>query len=43
MVHALAPDRPINLSAKPFCQGELGAMGLSWMSIILSRRVAAAP
>src|SRR5260370_14234229 len=34
---------PINLSAKPFCQGEPGAMGLSRMPIALSRRVAAAP
>src|SRR5262249_39427508 len=34
---------PINLSAMPFCQGEPGAMGLSRMPIVLSRRVAAAP
>src|SRR5215467_3777374 len=32
---------PINLSAKPFCQGEPGAMGLSRMPIALSRRMAA--
>src|SRR6266446_1561305 len=32
---------PISLSAKPFCQGEPGAMGLSRMPIALSRRVAA--
>src|SRR5258708_4787578 len=30
---------PINLSAKPFCQGEPGAMGLSRMPIALSRCV----
>jgi hypothetical protein len=41
MVHALAPDRSDHLSAKPFCQGEPGAMGLSRMPIALSRRVAA--
>ena len=34
---------PINLSAKPFCQGEPGAMGLSRMPMVLSRRVVAAP
>src|SRR5438034_2512409 len=29
MVDALASDRSISLSAKPFCQGEPGAIGLS--------------
>jgi len=34
---------PINLSAKPVCQGEPGAMGLSRMPMVLSRRATAAP
>jgi hypothetical protein len=33
----------LDLSAKPFCQGEPGAMGLSRMPMALSRCVAAAP
>jgi hypothetical protein len=28
MIDALAPDRSISRSAKPFCQGEAGVMGL---------------
>ncbi len=34
---------PISLSAKPFCQGEPGAMGLSRMPMARNRRVTAAP
>jgi hypothetical protein len=34
---------PINLSAKPFCQGEPGAMGLSRMPMARNRWVTAAP
>src|SRR5437764_7439159 len=33
---------PISLSAKPFCQGEAGAMGLSRIPIARNRRVTAA-
>src|SRR5207245_3720477 len=34
---------PISLSAKPFCQGEPGAMGLSRMPMVRNRCVTAAP
>jgi hypothetical protein len=34
---------PINLSAKPFCQGEPGAMGLSRMPMARNRRVTSVP
>src|ERR1039458_7191679 len=34
---------PINRSAKPFCQGEAGAIGLSRMPMARSRRVTTAP
>ena len=34
---------PINLSAKPLCQGEPGAMGLSRMPMARNRWVTAAP
>jgi hypothetical protein len=34
---------PISRSAKPFCQGEAGALGLSRMPMARRRRVTAAP
>jgi 2-polyprenyl-6-methoxyphenol hydroxylase-like FAD-dependent oxidoreductase len=34
---------PINRSAKPFCQGEAGAIGLSRMPMARSRRVTTVP
>jgi hypothetical protein len=34
---------PINLSAKQFCHGEAGAMGLSRIPMARNRRVTAAP
>src|SRR5438876_6419001 len=34
---------PISLSAKPFCQGEPGAIGLSRMPMVRNRCVTAAP
>src|SRR6266700_5107819 len=34
---------PISLSAKPFCQGEPGAMGLSRTPMVRNRCVTAAP
>ena len=34
---------PISLSAKPFCQGEPGAIGLSRMLMARNRRVTAPP
>jgi hypothetical protein len=34
---------PISRSAKPFCQGEAGAIGLSRMSMARDRRVTTAP
>jgi hypothetical protein len=43
MVNALATNDPINLSAKPFCQSEPGAMGLSRMPMARNRWVTAAP
>jgi hypothetical protein len=43
MVHAPRRIDPINLSAKPFCQGEPGAMGLSRMPMARNRCKTAAP
>ena len=40
-VHSRLID-PINRSAKPFCHGDPGAMGLSRMPMARSRRVTAA-
>jgi hypothetical protein len=34
---------PINRSAKPFCQGEAGAVGLSRMLMARNRRLTTAP
>jgi len=34
---------PINRSAKPFCQGEAGAVGLSRMPMARNRRLTTAP
>ena len=31
VVQTLTPDRSDGRSAKPFCQGEAGAVGMSWM------------
>jgi hypothetical protein len=42
-IGAFAPDRSNQSFAKPFCQGEPCAMGLSRIPIVLSRRVKAAP
>jgi hypothetical protein len=42
VVHSRQMD-PINLSATPFCQGDLGAIGLSRMFIVRSRRLTAVP
>ena len=39
MVDTLAPDRADQPSAKPFCHGEAGAVGLSRMPMTRSRRV----
>ena len=42
VVHARRID-PISLSAKPFCQGEPGAMGLSRMPMARNRCMTATP
>src|ERR1700675_3925925 len=39
VIQTLTPDR----SAKPFCQGEAGVMGLSRMPMARNRRVTTAP
>ena len=38
VVQAFSPDRPISRSAKPFCQGDPGAIGLSRMPMARSWR-----
>jgi hypothetical protein len=43
MVSVLSADRSVNLSATPFCQGDLGANGLSRMPIVHSRRLTTVP
>src|SRR5258708_38085779 len=43
VVQTLARSDPINRSAKPFCQGEAGAIGLSRMPMARNRRVTTVP
>ena len=43
MVNALATIDPISLSAKPFCHGEPGAIGLSRIPMARNRWVTVAP
>jgi hypothetical protein len=43
VVQTLAPDDPIRRSAKPFCQGEAGPVGLSRMPMTLNRRETTVP
>ena len=43
VVHALSPHRSDQSSAKPFCQGEAGAVGLSRMPMARNRRVTTVP
>ena len=43
VVHTLTPIDPISRSAKPFCQGEAGAVGLSRMPMERNRRVTTLP
>ena len=42
VVQTLTPD-PISRSAKPFCQGEAGAVGLSRMPMERNRRLTTLP
>src|SRR5246127_4600579 len=43
VIQTLTPDRSYSRSAKPFCQGEAGEMGLSRMPMARNRRVTTAP
>ena len=44
VVHTLTPDRSDQpFGAKPFCQGEAGAVGLSRMPMARNRRVTTLP
>jgi len=43
VVHTFRRINPISRSAKPFCQGEAGAVGLSRMPMARNRRVTTLP